>query len=73
MDAFEKGHLQVHVKNATDAKSAMEQIVKAIPKGFEHVFNGLAISLVVADTLQQVHNQDESKASSGDIAWNALK
>jgi hypothetical protein len=65
MDAFEKWHLQVHVANAKEAKSAMEQLIKWIPKWFEHAFNGIAVSLIVAD----VAHQD----SVGDGLWALAK
>lgn len=53
IDAFEKWHLKVHVNNAKDAKSAIEQLIKWVPKWFEHMFNWLAVSLIVADVSSQ--------------------
>lgn len=62
IDAFEKWHLTVHVNNAKDAKSAMEQLIKWVPKWFEHMFNGLAVSLIVADVSSQKTTGDGLEA-----------
>ena len=38
INAIERGHLPVKAANATDAKGILQQLIKGIPKGFEHLF-----------------------------------
>ena len=47
IDAIEKGHLPLKVSNASDAKWALQQLLKNVPKGFEHLFSGVTVWLTV--------------------------
>lgn len=66
IDWLERWHLPVKVANVTDAKWVMEQLIKTIPKGFEHLFAGVTIFLTIQH-VAEAKPEDKLKTAIYDI------
>ena len=72
IDGLERGHLPVKVANVSDAKGVVEQLIKTIPKGFEHLFAGVTIILTVQHVTEAKPDEKLKTAALDILAINPL-